>query len=418
MNSRLVKGTLLAIIVILLLIGAAGAGFVVGRVFQTSEGDSFFVLPSLGKERIFQQPDAGTPKNLEDLFAPFWQAWELVHQDFVDQPLDDQALMRGAIKGMLESLDEENTSYISPEELQLFNEYIEGQDYEGIGAWVDTNGDYLTIISPMVGSPAEKAGLKPGDVVIAIDGKDMTGIPGEAVRQKVLGPAGTQVTLTIQRAGTPEPFDVVITRGAIKSSNVIGRMLDEDIAYVQLVAFGDQKTTDDFHAMLERLLAENPKGLILDLRYNGGGLVDSAVAVSSEFISEGVVAYEVYGNGEKTSFEAQKGGIATEIPLVVLINEGSASSSELVAGAIQDLGRGKLVGVASYGKGSVQAFTSLMDEQGAVRITTAKWLTPNGRTIDGVGLTPDLVVQNTDEDLAEGIDAQLQKAIDLLLGVE
>ncbi|MDD5469154.1 MAG: S41 family peptidase, partial [Anaerolineales bacterium] len=299
MNPGVLKRALVAIIAIALLAGACSAGFVAGRVYQPSENDTFFILPSLGKDAVVQQPEGGTPKDLERLFAPFWQAWELVHKQYVDQPVDDVALMRGAIKGMLEALGDENSSYIDPEQLKLFTDQLTGEEYEGIGAWVDTNRDYLTIISPMIGSPAEKAGLKPGDEVIAIDGEDMTGVDGELARQKVLGPAGSKVTLTIRRAGVEAPFDVVVTRGSIISSNVIGRMLEDDVAYVQLITFGDDKTTDDLRRMLDRLLEQEPAGLILDLRYNGGGLLESAIEVASEFIGEGVVAYEVYGDGRK-----------------------------------------------------------------------------------------------------------------------
>jgi carboxyl-terminal processing protease len=266
----------------------------------------------------------------------------------------------------------------------------------------------------MPGSPAEKAGLKSGDEVIAIDGEDMTGLDGEIARQKVLGPAGTKVVLTIRRSGVEEPFDVEITRAAITSSNVIGRMLDNNIAYVQLLVFGDQKTTQDLRDTLERLMAENPSGLILDLRGNGGGLLDSAIDVASEFIPDGIIAYEQYGDGQLKTFNANRGGLATDIPLVVLINEGSASASEIVAGAIQDRERGKLVGATSYGKGSVQIWTELVNQQGAVRVTIAKWLTPNKQTIDGKGLQPDVQVDFNEQEFNQGIDSQLQKAIEVL----
>jgi carboxyl-terminal processing protease len=243
----------------------------------------------------------------------------------------------------------------------------------------------------------------------------MTGIDGILVRQKILGPAGSQLKLTIKRIGVADPFDVTLTRAVITSSNIISKMLDNNIAYVQLLTFGDIKTTNDLRAALKKLLAENPKGLILDLRNNGGGLLDSAVDVASEFLPNGIVAYEVYGDGRQHVYQVKSGGLATEIPLVVLVNEGSASASEIVAGAIQDQKRGTLIGVTTYGKGSVQLWNELVNDEGAVRITIAKWLTPNKRTIHGIGLTPDYIVENDPEAYQNGIDLQLNKAIDLLL---
>jgi carboxyl-terminal processing protease len=330
----------------------------------------------------------------------------------VDQPVDDIALMRGAIRGMLESLGDEHTSYMDPQEFTDANAGLEGT-YEGIGAYVDTGGDFLTVTSPIPGSPAEKAGLKPGDEIIAIDGEDMTGINPELARRKVLGPAGTVVVLTIRREGTEEPFDVEITRDRINIASVESKMLENEIAYVKLNTFGDT-TSRDLKAQLGDLMDQNPKGLILDLRYNGGGYLQTAVEVSSQFISDGVVLYEQYGDGRKDSYDALPGGLALDIPMVVLINKGSASASEIVAGALQDTGRAQLVGETSYGKGSVQNWIPLQDDQGAVRVTIAKWLTPNGRTIHKLGLTPDVGVELTDEDAAAKLDPQLDKAIELL----
>jgi carboxyl-terminal processing protease len=269
------------------------------------------------------------------------------------------------------------------------------------------------IISPMPGSPAEKAGLKPNDKVIAIDGNDMTGVDGEVVRQKVLGPEGSKVRLTILRQGQA-PFDVEIIRSKIQVPTVESRMLDDHVAYVRLFTFG-RDTTAELDKNLKSLMAQNPVGLILDLRYNGGGYLDTAIDVASAFIQSGVVMYEQFGDGSRTTYEAKGGGVATQIPMVVLVNNGSASASEIVAGAIQDRGRGKLVGTKTFGKGSVQNYSPLVNNEGAVRVTVAHWLTPNGRQIDKQGLEPDVVVEITDADFQAGKDPQLQAAIDLLL---
>jgi carboxyl-terminal processing protease len=190
-------------------------------------------------------------------------------------------------------------------------------------------------------------------------------------------------------------------------------MRDDDIAYIRLFTFGES-TGKDLKAALRKLQKEDPEGLILDLRYNGGGFLDTAIQVVSEFIGDGVVMYEEFGDGKFKTYKARRGGTATEIPMVVLINEGSASASEIVAGAIQDRGRGKLVGTTSFGKGSVQVYTPLRNDQGAVRITIARWLTPDNHQIKGIGLEPDYVVEITEEDIQNEIDSQLEKAVELL----
>jgi carboxyl-terminal processing protease len=353
-----------------------------------------------------------TPANTDELFTAFWQAWDIVHEQYVDQPVDDQALMRGAIKGMLEALGDQHSSYMDPQQYEDANAGLQGE-YEGIGAWVSTDEDFLTINEPMPGSPAEKAGLRPGDKVIAIDGEDMTGVAPELVRLKVLGPKGTKVVLTIQRDGVADPIDVEIQRATIVVPSVTSEMKEGGIAYIRLYTFGD-KTTSELKAALKDLMAQNPKGLILDLRNNGGGYLQTAVEVTSQFVKEGVVLYEAYNDKPKQTYEVVGNGLALDIPMVVLINGYSASASEIVAGALQDHQRAKLVGEQSYGKGSVQQWIPLKDNQGAVRITIARWLTPNERLIHKVGLTPDVVVALTEEDAAADRDPQLDKALELL----
>lgn len=264
----------------------------------------------------------------------------------------------------------------------------------------------------MKGSPAESAGLKAKDIVIAINGEDMTGIPGDLVLKRILGPAGEAVTLTVRRG--EETLDFTIVREVIQIPVVEYEMLEGDIAYIALYTF-NELATQQLRLALQDLLAQNPKGLIFDLRNNGGGYLVTAIEVSSEFINNGVIMYEEYGDGSRETYRAQPGGLGTEIPLVVLINEGSASASEITAGAIQDLGRGTLIGVTSYGKGSVQNWIPLRTEKGGVRITIARWLTPNGNQINEVGLTPDIEVQYTEEDIEAERDPQLDAAIDFFM---
>lgn len=413
------KGTKIYIAIaaaFVLIVAAFSGGFIAGMVINNLKGGDLTLNTPLLSEtgQSTTTADAtNADSSLKDLFKPFWQTWSLVHEIFVDQPVDDTTLMRGAIKGMLDSLGDKHTGYIEPELLQQENAQLEGE-YDGIGAYVDTTGEFLIITSPMPESPAEKAGLKTGDKVIKIDGEDMTGKNGQYALTKVLGPKGTEVTLTILREGLEEPFDVTIVRAKIEVPSVTYKMLENNIGYVQITTFGD-KTAPELKKALKDLLDQKASGLVVDLRNNGGGFLTSAVDVGSQFLDSGVLMYEEYGSGEMKEYKIKPGGLAIDIPIVVLVNEGTASASEIVAGAIQDMGRAKLVGMTTYGKGSVQNWITLENDQGAVRITIARWLTPNKRQINDVGLKPDVEIQFTEEDIKNLDDVQLKKAIEVLL---
>jgi carboxyl-terminal processing protease len=410
-NNHTLRNILLVFAALFLVAGAFSGGLLVGWLIPSR---SALEVP-VQTTTITPDPNTqnGTPSNLSQLFTPFWESWQYVHEQFVDQPVNDTKLMQGAIRGMLDSLGEKHTGYSTPEEYKQATISLAGS-YAGIGAWVDTTGKLLTITKPMPNSPAEAAGLKAGDAIIKIDGKDVTGVDPSTVLQSVLGPAGTTVTLTIQRSDPLVTLDFTITRAIINLPSIESKMLDQKIAYIALTTFGDT-TTEDLKSALSTLLAENPKGLILDLRNNPGGYLNTAIEVISQFIPEGVVMIERQSSGEEITYSATPGGLATKIPMVVLVNGGSASASEITAGAIQDFGRGKIIGVTTYGKGSVQNWIPLSNDQGAVRITVAKWFTPKHRQINDVGLTPDIVVEMTAEDINANRDPQLQKAIDILL---
>jgi len=402
-SNRPLNKILIGCVIAVLLIGCLAFGFIAGyygKNLTESQPNSTNIVTST------------TPVISNDvLFKPFWEAWQLVHEQYLVQPVDDEKMMQGAIRGMMDSLGDPHSAYMNPVEYSDAQAPLEG--YTGIGAWVNTEGEYLTITEPMKGSPAEAAGLKSGDQIIAIDGADMTGTLPELARQNVLGEAGTQVILTVLREGVDDPFDVAITRAQITIPSTEYRMLDNNIAYLRLNAFSNT-TGDDVHSALTELLAQNPKGLIFDLRYNSGGFLDAAIQVSSEFLPDGIVTIEEYQDGKQDTFNVTGDGIATEIPMVVLVNEWSASASELVAGALQDRGRAKLVGDTTYGKGTVQNWIPLSENEGAVRITIARWLTPNGRNVTGTGLTPDVQVIISEADTQAGVDTQLNKAIELL----
>ncbi|MCX6035420.1 MAG: S41 family peptidase [Chloroflexi bacterium] len=408
MQNKTLRLVLIVFVAIVMAVCVFGSGFVVGNFVPS--------LKPVSVPTLTATPDAnqgGTPADLQSQFAAFWQAWDLVHQNYVDQPVDNTKLVQGAINGMLNALGDPHTGYWTPQETTDANMAMQGA-YDGIGAYVDTRGAYLTITKTIPGYPAEKAGLQIGDQIIAVDGQDVTGIDPDLVRMtKVMGPAGTDVQLTVRRTGVDQPLQFTITRAHIVIPSVTSKMLDNKIGYIQITVFGDTTSTD-FHNQLSQLMAQNPSGIILDLRDNGGGYLDAGIAVASEFIDHGVIVIEQYGDGTRDPHNATPGGLATTIPLVVLVNGNTASASEIVSGAVQDNGRGKLVGELTYGKGSVQNWIPLSDG-GTARITIAKWLTPNGRTIDKIGLTPDVVVTMTQADVTAGRDLQLDAAVQLLL---
>ena len=414
---------IIAIVVILICCFVTGfsAGFLVETIpHVVNDIDSPTDLLTLNRTSLLA--DSGNRggvlrQNEQTLFEPFWEAWDIVHEYYVDQPVDDNSLMEGAIRGMLESLGDQHTRYSDAESFKEESDYISGEEYEGIGAWVDITGDYVQITSPMKGSPAEKAGLRARDLVIAIDGEDMTGVDTEIALDRILGPKDSTVVLTIQR-GDQDPFDVTIVRSAVVTPMVIFEMRDDGLAYIQLTQFGDL-TVEELKEALDELLPQNPTGMILDLRNNGGGYVDSCVSVASEFLPKGsLVLIEQMGDGTESDYNTDsKPGIPAELPIVVLGNEGTASASEILIGALQYYERATFVGVQTYGKGSMQIQPQLSND-GAVSVTIARWLTPAGELIHKVGITPDVVVEITDEDYEADRDPQLDMAVELLLNGE
>jgi carboxyl-terminal processing protease len=415
--NKTLKYIFVILFVIVVALGSFAGGFITRHFLPLTDLPGLSEPSPVAVPTVSPQQQSATPSELQSLFAPFWEAWTLVHENYVDQPVDDVALMRGAINGMMNALGDQHSSYMDPKDFEDANSSLAGE-YEGIGAYVDTSTEYLTITSPIPGSPAESAGLLPGDQVIAIDGEDMTGINAEVARTKVLGPANTVVHLTILRKGADKPLEFDVTRSKITIKSATGKMLDNGIAYIQVTTFGDN-TTSELLDTLKVLMPQKPKGIILDLRNNGGGYLQTAVEVASQFMGNGVVLYEQYGNGTRNTYDVIPGGLATDtdIPMVVLINEGSASASEIVAGALQDSGRAKLVGATSYGKGSVQNWIPLSGDNGAVRITIAKWLTPKEHSIHKIGLTPEVFANRTEEDYKANRDPQLDAAEQTLLAI-
>jgi len=357
-------------------------------------------------------PTTGDMDNEERAMQVFWEAWKLLKEEYYGDLPDPQKMARAAIRGVVATLDDRNTAIIEPDIAKILQEDASGT-FEGIGALVRINKDNILEISRLFpGQPAEKAGVKQGDRVIAVDGRSIVGLSLYEAVALIRGPAGTTVRLTIVRAGESKPFDINVVRARIVIPVVQSKMLDEGIAYVSLTDFSAQATKQLENA-LGAILSQKPKGLILDLRDNPGGYLQQAIEVADLFLDSGVIASEKFKDGEERTFRSGPEGIAQDIPLVVLVNGGSASASEIVAGALQDRGRAKLVGEKTFGKGSVQLVHKLSDGS-EFRVTIAHWFTPNNRQINDTGLTPDLVVPLTEDDIKTGRDPQLDRAIQLL----
>jgi len=380
--------------------------FIIAAFYLAGSAAGFVVASPVIAEKSVAPPPA-----LEEEFSLFWEAWRIVENEFYRRPVDPKELTYGAIRGALSTLEDENTAFITPEHIAIISEDLTGA-FEGIGALVEMNEDgHLVIVKPLAGTPADLAGLKGGDLVLEVDGVEIRGMNLIEAINLIRGPKGTTVRLTIRRQGVPEPFEVEIVRQRIELPTIEYRLLNGEIGYIKLNEFNSQAPRQ-LRAALIDLLAKKPRGLILDMRDNPGGLVTAAIDVGSEFIAEGVIMSEM-GKDIEEDYEAQGDGLATEIPLVVLVNGESASASEIVAGAIQDYRRAILIGERTVGKGSVQVQHQLSDGSG-LRITVAHWFTPYGRLIEGEGLIPDIEVYITDEDLARGLDPQLELAIDYL----
>ncbi|MCA9983556.1 MAG: S41 family peptidase [Anaerolineales bacterium] len=344
------------------------------------------------------------------------EAWALIEQDFDGNLPNDEDLRFGLIEYLVGTLGDQFTRFVRPEIAERSRSDMNGS-FEGIGAFVTLNEDnQFEIVRPIDGQPADLAGLKAGDVVIAVDGISVVGVSLDETIQMVRGPRGTEVTLTIIRPGVEEPFDVTIVREQIVIPVVESEMLDGNIAYVRLTSF-NRNAEEQLLLALEELMLQDPVGIVFDLRDNPGGFLDQSISVADIFLPEGVALYERNNQGLDVTYSTETEDSPMEnLPLVVLVNAGSASASEIVAGAIQDRDRAILIGETTFGKGSVQRVHELSDGS-ELRVTIARWYTPDNNSIDGIGIEPDIIVE-TPEDLGGEDDPQLQRAIDYILNGE
>jgi carboxyl-terminal processing protease len=407
--KAVIKLMFMVVLAVLVVLGAFSAGFA-ARAIQTPTEVNPVTAPSDSQSPQVIFSDEDIPPE----FEVFWEAWTFIEQEFYGEVPVDQDRVYGAIRGMVNTYNDENTAFIEPGRAAIFREDVSGS-FEGIGAAVrmDELGR-LIIAEPFAGRPAAEAGLVRGDVVLAVDGTTLQGLSLYEAISLIRGPAGTTVELSISRDGVDEPFEVSVIRARIEIEVVESDRLGDDIGYIRLTEFSRGSTGKMVEAIKELREQGELKGLILDLRDNPGGLLDESIFVSSQFVTEGVITIERLKGGEEQKFEAQPGGAAPDLPLVVLVNRGSASASEIVAGAIQENGRGTVLGEQTFGKGTVQIPHTLSDGS-ELRVTIAEWLTPSGKQISGEGIVPDVYVERTQEDFVEGQDPQLERAVEYLL---
>lgn len=365
---------------------------------------------------VHEQPQEEAPRSPVELSDEdvdlLLEVWEIIDEEFDGLLPTEEDVTYSAIAGSLELLGDNYTRFIRPEIAERMREQLNGS-FEGIGAFVDLHEEgYLIIVRPIEDQPADRAGLLANDLVTHVNGQSILGMALEEITAEIKGPEGTEVTLTIRRESLAEPFDVTIMREKIEIPIVSGEMLDDEVAYVRLTGFS-ANAAEQLEAELEELLAQDPKGLILDLRDNPGGFLSQSVQVADLFLSEGVVLYERDGRELEEVFESDDGDLAEDIELIVLINAGSASASEIVAGAVKDRDRGILIGEPTFGKGSVQQPHTLSDGS-ELRVTIARWYTPDNRSIDSEGIRPHISVASPEEFGTEA-DTQLQRAIRYIL---
>lgn len=383
----------------------------------------------IGNNDLFTPPIVRTASQPTQ-FDVFWQAWNLIETKFVDRKtLDTTQLVYGAIRGMVEALgDTGHTAFLDPKERAMQETSISGQ-FTGIGAELGQRDSLPIIVAAFDGSPAQKAGVKAGDVILKVDGEDVSALSLSEISAKIRGPANTKVSLSLFRLDGNQSIELTITRGEIKIPIVNWTMIPEtQVALIRLSQFSE-KASESIISALQDAKAAGAKALIIDVRNNPGGLLEQAIKVTSQFLSDGNVLLEADADDNRTPFAVEKGGIATDLPMVVLINPGSASAAEIFAGAIQDHQRGQLVGQTTFGTGTVLQPFALSDGS-ALLLGTRQWLTPNGRLIRKQGikpdievtlpvettlLTPDAVKQDTLQQVNASGDLQLQKAIELLV---
>ena len=381
-----------------------------------------FLITSIGMYQYFTNGDGirnamiSTDTGSDDIADTLDKYKVLIDKYYLGEEVDDETLKEGAIKGYIEALGDPYTEYISKEDMEDYMDDTMG-NFVGIGVYMvkDTETNQIMVLSPIKNSPAEKAGIRPGDYIVEVDGNACTGDDFSNISNKIKGKVGSTVKLKIQRDG--ETLDFEITRENIKVNPVEGEVLEGNIGYIEFSSF-DEGTAEEFKNKFNELKSQGITSLIIDLRNNGGGIVDEALKIAGYAVDKGTtLLYEVDKDGNETEEKSEVDKII-DMPIVILVNENTASSSEILSGALKDLGKAKIVGTKTYGKGVIQQILTLADGSG-LKITTEEYLTPNRTKINKVGIEPDETVELPDTvenilNVEREEDTQLQKAIEIL----
>lgn len=381
---------------------ALGAGYVLRIMQEVSDTAILRPLDAILSSKV-EAVDAQFPSYL------FSDVLDSINSEYLKKTADSKTLFYGALTGMVGALGDPYSSFFPPKDAAQFDEQVEGQ-FEGIGAEIGFNDEkQLTVIAPLPGTPAEKAGLKTADRILAIDSQETTNMNVDEAVQKIRGKKGTTVTITILHEGAKAVEDITITRDAIKVPSMEWKM-DGDFAYIRIYSFSGN-VVSDFNRIKKEVVDKKPKGILLDLRGNPGGYLDAAVDISGNFLTSGTtVVIESFGTGKEQVYRSSGSAMFADVPVVVLVNKGSASASEILAGALQDNNKAIVVGEKSFGKGTVQSYRKLQDGS-SLKITVAKWLTPKGTEINGVGIVPGVEVA---QDVSTEKDEVLEKAKQVL----
>ncbi|MBI2063016.1 MAG: S41 family peptidase [Candidatus Yanofskybacteria bacterium] len=355
--------------------------------------------------------DYGQPRDVD--FSLFWNVWDMLHNRYVDKSkLNTQDLVYGAIDGMVQKVGDPYTVFLKPKENEEFQQQIKGA-FSGIGIEIGLRKNILTVISPIKDTPAARAGLMAGDKILKINDKPSEGMKLDEAVGLIRGQKGTKVTLVITRDGLEKAKEVEITRDIIKIPAIDWKLLDEEVAYLEIFTF-NQNADAEFKKAAQEISDSKAEKIILDLRNNPGGLLDSSVNIAGYFLDANkIVTIERFGDGQENQFRTQPNGQLKNYPIIVLINKGSASASEILAGALKDNRGITIVGETSFGKGSVQEVLDL-PQKASLKVTIAKWFTPNGISINENGIKPDIEVKRTEEDINADKDPQLDKAKELI----